>query len=205
MDILFYLVFSGNSSQLTFDPFCEVTSAHPIMTFQSPFGFNCCLFIHPYHLPNWQTSKRRFVFSCPVVSNSSWSHGRQHTRPPCPSPSAKVCPSLCPLHQWCHPAISSSDTLFSFCSRSFPASRAFPMSQLFASGDQNIGASASASVLPMNIQAWFPLRLTGLISSLSKEVARVFPSTTVGRHQFFGPLSSLQSSSHHCAWPLERP
>ena len=93
---------------------------------------------------------------------------------------------------------SHPDTLFSSCPQSFPASGAFPVSQLFASGDQNIGTSAS--VLPMNIQGWFPLRLSGLISLLSKEVARVFSSTTIRRHQFFGPLSSLQSSSHNYTW-----
>ena len=82
---------------------------------------------------------------------------------PCSFPSPRVCPSSCPLHQWCHPAISSSDALFSFCPQSFPASRTFPMNQLFTSGDQNTGASSSASVLPMSIQGWFPLRLTNLI------------------------------------------
>ena len=131
--------------------------------------------------------------------------GQQHIRPPWPSPSPEVCPSSCPLHWWCHPAISSSDTLFSFCPQSFPASGTFPMSRLFASDDQNTGASASASVLPMSIQDWFPLRLTSLISFLSKGLSGVFSSTTVRRHQFFGTLPSLWSSSHNCAWPLGRP
>ena len=106
------------------------------------------------------------LFSCLVVSNSLWSHGQQHTRPPSPSP--KACPSSCPLHQWCHPAISSSDALFSFCPPSFPASGTFPVSQLFASDDQNTGVWASASVLPVSIQGWFPLRWTDLLSLLSK-------------------------------------
>ena len=83
-------------------------------------------------------------------------------RPPCPSPSPRVCPSSCPLHQWCHPAISSSDTLFSFCLQSFPASGTFPMSWLFTSGNPNTGVSASASALPMSIQDWFPLRKCSL-------------------------------------------
>ena len=96
------------------------------------------------------------LFSCPVVSDSLWSHGLQHTRPPYPSPSPKVCPSSSPLRQWCHPAISSSDALF-FCPQSFPASGTFPMSRLFTLGDQNTGASAS--VLPLSIQSWFPFRL----------------------------------------------
>ena len=145
------------------------------------------------------------LFSCPVVSNSLWAHGPQPAGPLCSSPSPKVCPSSCPLHQWCHPAISSSDALFSFCLQSFPVSGIFPMSQLFSSDDQNARVSASKSVLPMSIQGWFPLRLTGLISLLSKGLSEVFSSTTVWRHQFFRVLPSLQSSSHNHTWPLGRP
>ena len=104
---------------------------------------------------------RLLLFSHPVMPDSLQPHGRQHTGPLCPSPSPKVCPSSCPLHQWCHPDTSSSDALFSFCPQSFPASRT-SVSQLFTSDDQNTGASASASVLPKSIQGWFPLRLTGL-------------------------------------------
>ena len=143
------------------------------------------------------------LFSSPVMSNSLWPHGLQHTRPPCPSPSPEVCPSSCPLHWWCHPAISFSDALFSFCPQSFPASGSFPMSQLFALDDQNTGASVS--VLPKSIQGWFPLRLTGLISLLSKGLSGVFSNTTVPRYQFFGVLHSLHSNSHNCIWPLGRP
>ena len=117
-------------------------------------------------------------FSHSVISNSLRPHGLQHTRPPCPSPLPEVCPSSYPLHQWCHPAISSSNALFSFCLQSFPASGNFPMSQLFISYDQNTGVSTSASVLPMNVQGWFPLRLTGLISLLLKGLSGVFSSTT---------------------------
>ena len=91
----------------------------------------------------------KLFFSHPVVSDSLWSYGLQNTRPPYPSPSPEVCPSSCPLHQWCHPAISSSDALFSFCLQSIPASGTFPMTQLFISGEQNTGASGSASVLQM--------------------------------------------------------
>ena len=109
-------------------------------------------------------------FSHQVVSDFSWSRGLQHTKLPCPSPSPVVCPSSCPWSQWCHPAISPSVTLFSFCLQSFPASGSFPVSQLFASGGQSIGAS---SVLPMSIEGWFPLRLTGLISLLFKGLLRV--------------------------------
>ena len=143
------------------------------------------------------------LFSCPVVSDSLRPHGLQHARPPSPSPPPRVCPSSRSLHWWCHPAISSSDALFSFCPLSFPASGTSPMS-LFTSDDQTTGAWASASVLPVHIQGWFPLRLTGLSSLLPKEHSEVFSSTTVQRHQFFGVLP-LRSSSHNAMWPLGRP
>ena len=117
---------------------------------------------------------------------------------------SQVWPSSCSLHRWCHPAISSSDALFS-CPQSFSASGTFPMSELFISDDQNTGVSASASVLPMNIQRWFPLRLTSLISLLSKGLSGVFSSTTVQRHQFFHTPPSLWSSSHNRMRPLGRP
>ena len=142
------------------------------------------------------------LFSSPLVSDSLGPHGLQHARPPCPSPSPKVCPSSCALHWWYHPAISSSDTLFSFCPQSFSASGTFPVICLFSSDDQNAGDSASASVLPVKIQCWSPLRLSGLISLLSKGLWGIFYSTTVPMHQFFGILPSLQSSSHNCTWLL---
>ena len=148
------------------------------------FGRDICVGYNDPGIDNMQ----ELLFSCPVISNSLQSQGLQHTRPPCPPSSPRVCPSSCSLHWWCYPAISSSDTLFSFCLQSFPASGTFPMSQLFASGDQNTGVSASASVLPMSIQGWFPLRLTGLISLQSKGLLGVFSSTTVRSHQFFGTL-----------------
>ena len=134
-------------------------------------------------------------------------HGLQHARLTCPSTSPEVCPSSCTLHQWCHPAISSSDALFSFCPQSFSASGTFPMSQLFTSDGQNTGDSASASVLPTSIQGSFPLRLTGLISLLCKGLSGVFSSTTFERHQFFDVLLFFfpQFSSHNHRWPLERP
>ena len=112
----------------------------------------------------------------PVVSNSLQTHGLQEARPPCPLPSPRVCPSSCSLNEWSCLAISSSDALFSFSPRSFPTSGYFPMSHLFASDDQNIGASASASVLPVNIQGLSHLRLTGLICLLSKGLSEVFSS-----------------------------
>ena len=111
-------------------------------------------------------------FSRPVMSNSLWPHGLQHALTLWPSPSPKLCLSSCPLHWWYHLAISSSDTLFSFCHQSFPASGAFPMSQLFTSNDQNAGVSASASVLSQSIQGWFPLGLNAFISLLFKGTLR---------------------------------
>ena len=113
------------------------------------------------------------------MSDSLRPNGLQHTRPPCPSPSPRVFPSSCSLHQWCCPAISSSDALFS-CPQSFPASGTFSMSGLLASDDQNTGASASASVLPVNIQGWSPSQLTGLISLLSKGLSGVFSTQFKG-------------------------
>ena len=118
------------------------------------------------------------------MSDSLWSHGLQHAWLPCPSLFLGICSQSCPLIWWCHPTISSSVIPFS-CLQSFPASGSFPMSQFFTSGGQSIGTSASASVLPMNIQGWFPLGLTGLISLLSKGLSRVSSRTTVWRHQFF--------------------
>ena len=111
-----------------------------------------------------------------VMSDSLRPHGMQHARLPCPSPSPRACSNSCPVSRWCHPTISSSVALFSSCPQFFPASGPFPMSQLFASGGQSIGVSASTSVLSMTIQGWFPLRLTGLISSKTKELWRVFPA-----------------------------
>ena len=100
-------------------------------------------------------------FSHSVMSDSLWPHELQHTRPPCPSPTPGVYPNSCPLSQWCHPTISSFVIPFSSCPQSFPAWRSFQMGQLFTSGGQTTGVSASATVLPMNIQGWFPLGLTG--------------------------------------------
>ena len=126
-----------------------------------------------------------------VVSDSLWPHGLQHYRLPCPSPTPGAGSNSCPLSQWCHPTISSSVIPFSSCLQSFPASGSFPMSQFFASGGQSIGVSASASVLPMNIQDWFPLGWTGWISSQSKGLSSVFSNTTVQKHRIFGAQLSL--------------
>ena len=130
-------------------------------------------------------------FSCSVLYNSLWPHGLQHVRPPCSSPTCRVYSNSCPLSRWCHPTISSSVVPFSSSLQSFSASGSFPMSQLFASGGQSIGVSASASVFPMNIQDWSPLGWTGWISLQSKGLSRGFSNTTVQKHQFFGTQLSL--------------
>ena len=124
-------------------------------------------------------------FSRSVMSKSLWPHGLQHDRPPCPSPTPGVYSNSCPLSWWCHPTISSSVVPFSSRLQCFPASGSFPLSQFFALGDQIIGVSALASVLPMNIQDWFPLGWTGWTSLQSKGLSRVFSNTTVQKHQFF--------------------
>ena len=132
-------------------------------------------------------------------------HEPQHARPPCPSPTPGVYPNSCPLSQWCHPTISSSVVLFSFCLQSFPKSGSFPMSQLFALGSQNIGVSALASVLPMNTQDWSPLGWTCWISLQSKGLSRVFSNTTVQKHQIFSAQLGLYSNSHIHTRLLEKP
>ena len=130
-------------------------------------------------------------FSHSVMSNALQSHEPQHTRPPCSSPTPGVHPNPCPLSRWCNPTVSSSAVPFSSCPQSFPASGSFQMSQLIASGGQSIGVSASTSVLPMNIQDWFPLGWTGWISLQSKGLSRVFSNSAVQKHQFFSAQLSL--------------
>ena len=136
------------------------------------------------------------MFSHSVVSDPLWDHGLQCARLPCLSLSPWVCSNLCPLCGWCHPTISSSVVPFTSCLQSFPALGSFQMSQSFTSGGQSIGTSASASVLPMNIQCWFPLGLTGLISLQSKGLSWDFSSTTVQRQQFFSTQLPLWYKSH---------
>ena len=123
-------------------------------------------------------------------------HGLQHTRLSCTSPTPRACSNSCPSSWWCYPTISSSVIHFSSCLQSFPESGSFPMSQVFASSGQSTGASASASVLPMNIQDWFPLGETGLIFLQSKGLSRVFSNTTVQKHQFLDTQLTLWSNSH---------
>ena len=144
-------------------------------------------------------------FSCSVVSDSSQPHGLQHTRFPCPSSTPRAYSNSCLLSQWCHPTISSSVIPFSSCLQSYPTSRSFPMSQLFASGGQSIGVSASTSVLPMNTRDWSPLGWTGWISLRPKGLWRVFSNTTFQKHQFFSTQPSSQSNSHIHTWLLEKP
>ena len=129
------------------------------------------------------------------MSDSLWPQGLQHARSPCPSPTPEACSNSCPLSRWCHPTSSSSVVPFFSCLQSFPASGYLLMSQLFASGGQSIRASASVSVLPMNIQGWSPLGLTGFISLQPKGLSRVF-DTAVQNHHFFSAQLSLWSNSH---------
>ena len=133
------------------------------------------------------------------MSHSLQPREPQHARTPCPSPTPGVHSNSCPSSRWCHPTVSSSVVPFSSCPQSFPASGSFQMSQLSASGGQSLGASASASVLPMNTQDRFPLGWTGWISLQSKGLSRVFSNTTVEKHQFFSTLLSLwfNSNSQH--------
>ena len=144
------------------------------------------------------------VVQSPSHANSSRPHVLQYARPPCLSLSSGIGPGSYSLHWWYHLATSSFSTLFSFYSQSFPASGTFPVSLLFTSGDRNTGASASGSVLPVNIQGWLPQRLTGLISLLSKGLSEVFSSTTFRRHQFLGVLLSFRSVQLSQEYPTTR-
>ena len=145
--------------------------------------------VHVWDGINLKSSSVQFSHS--IMSNSLRPQGLQDARPPCPSPTPGACSDSCPSNRWCHSTISSYVIPFSSCLQSFPALGSFPMSQFFQSGGQSIGVSASASVLPMNIQDWFPLGWTGWISLQSKGFSRVFSNTTVQKHQFFGAQLSL--------------
>ena len=139
--------------------------------------------------------------SCPTLCDP---HGLWHASLPCPSLSPRVCSNSCPFSWWCHPIILSSVAPVSSCPQSFPASGSVPMSWLFTSGGQSTGVSASASVLPVSIQDWFPLGLTGLIALQSKKLSRDFSNTIVEKHQFFCAQSSLWSNSLLHTWLLEK-
>ena len=157
-----------------------------------------------FKLPNNCSHLSSVQFSCSVMSESLRPPELQHTRPSCPTPTPGALWNSCPLSQWCNPNISSSVEPFS-CLQFFPASGSFQMSQVFASGSQSIGVSASTSVLPMNIQNWFPWGGTGWISLQSKGPSRVFSNTTVQKHQFFGAQFPLWFNSHIHTWLLEKP
>ena len=144
-------------------------------------------------------------FSHSVISNFLQTCGLQHARLLCPSPTPRACLNSCPSSQWCHSTISSSAVPFSSLLQSFPALGSFPLSHFFASGGQSIAASAPALVLPRNTQDWSPLGWTGWISLQFKGLSRVFPNTTVQKHQFFGAQLSLWSNSHIHTWLREKP
>ena len=138
------------------------------------------------------------------MSDSLRPHGLQHARFPCPLPTPRACSKSCPLTPWCHPNISFSVVPLSSCLQSFPASGSFPVSQFSASHGQSIRVSASASVLPMNTQDWFPLGWTGWISLHSKGLSKILSNTTVQKHQFFSIQLSLCSNFHIHTWLLEK-
>ena len=163
------------------------------------------MFLNSHWCTNTKILPSATQFSRSVVSNSLWPHKSQHARPSCPSPTPGVHPNPRSSSRWCHPAISSSVIPFSSCPQSFPASGSSQMCWIFASGGQNIGISASTSVLPMNTQDSSPLGWTGWISLQSKGLSRVFSNTTVQKHQFFSAQLSSQSNSHIHTWPQEKP
>ena len=180
--------------------------------FQSPAGryISACQGLEA----EWARWRKKFCslisssqFSCSVMSNSLRPHGLQLPRLSCPSPTPGAYSNPCPSRRWCHPTISSSDIPFSSLLQSFPGSGSFQMTKFFASGGQSIGASASASILQMNIQDSWILGLTGWISLQSKGLSRVFSNTTVQKHQVFSaqPFFFKQSNSHIHTWPLEKP
>ena len=144
-------------------------------------------------------------FSHSVMSNSLQPHESQYSRPPSPSSARRDHSNSRPSSQWCQPNILSSVIPFSSCPQSLPASESFPMSQLFAWGDQSTGVSALASFLPKKSQGWSPSEWTGWISLQSKGLSRVFSNITVQKHQFFSAQLSSQSNSHIHTWPQEKP
>ena len=143
-------------------------------------------------------------FSLSVLSDSSQHHGPQHTRPPCPSPIPRVYSNTSPLSRWCHPTISSSVISFSSCLQSFPESGSFQMSQLFPSGGQTTGLSASTSVLLMNTQNWSPVGWTGWFSLPVQGTLKSLLQHHSPKHQFFGTQPSLWSDSPFGTWLLEK-
>ena len=167
--------------------------------------FENLFFLLYYRLYHFCWSILKVQFSSVAQSNSLQPHGLQHASPSCPSPSPRVYSNSRPLSRWCHPTISSSVVPFPSLLQFFPASVYFHVGQFFASGGQTIGILASASVLPMNFQDWFPLEWTGWICLQSKGLSRVISNTTVQKHQFFGAQLSLKSNTHIHTWLLEKP
>ena len=162
--------------EINLKPYCRRTDCNSVIIYSMSFSSSFINFLSLYyHISQ---------FSCSVVSDSLWPHDSQHARPPCSSQTPRVYSNPCPSSRWCSPAISSSVVPFSSCPQALPASGSFPMSQLFESGGQSTGVSASASVLPMNTQDWSPLGWTGWISLQSKGLSRGFSNTTVQKHQF---------------------
>ena len=157
----------------------------------------------PINIPSSSTVPH--FFSCSIMSDSLKPHGLQHARPTFPPPTPGVYSNSCPLSQWHHPTISSSVDPFTSCLQSFPASGSFLMSRFFTSGGQSIAISASTSVLPMNIQDWFPLGWTGWISLKSEGLSRVFSNTIVQKYQFSRVQFSLWYNFHILTWLLEKP
>ena len=158
-----------------------------------------------YHDPSFLNTELLVQFSLSIMFDSLRPHELQHARPPCPLSTPTVHSNSCTSSQWCHPAISSSLEHFSSCPQSLPASKSFPMSQLFTCGGQSTEVSALASFLPKNTQDRCPLEWTGWISLQSKGLSRVFSNTTVQKHQFFGAQFSSQSNPHIHTWLLEKP
>ena len=186
---------------ISFNGYSELELLDHVVNFIFNYLNNAILFsiaVAPFYNPTnslWEfqffCSHESVQFSHSVVSDSLRPHELQHTRPPSPSPTPGVHPNPCPLSRWCHPTISSSVVPFSSCPQSFPASGSFQMSQLFTSGSQRIGVSASTSVLPMNTQDWSPLGWTGWISFQSKGLSGIFSTTIIQKHQFFCTQLSL--------------
>ena len=183
----------GIPDHLTWESCIQVKKRQlePNMEKQAGLKFGEEYIMAVYCHPAYSTCMQSSVCSVTKSGLTLWPHGLQFTRLHCPSPTPGACANSCPSSQWCLLNISSSVVPFSHCLQSFPASGTFPMSQFFASGGQSVGASASASVLSMNIQDGFPLRLTGLISLQSKGLSRIFSNTTFQKHQFFSVLLSL--------------
>ena len=190
---LFLYMVWGNVLISLFDMYYSSFLKHQLLKRLS--FFNCIFYFLCYAIIDM------FLFSCSVVSPSLRPHGLQHARVPCPSPTPRTCSNSSSLSQWCHPTISSSVVPFPSC----PASGSFLMSWLFSSGGQSIAAAASVSVLPMNIQDWFPLGWTGWISLQSKGLSIVFSNATVQKHQFFSTLTCLWSNFHNHTWIMEKP